>query len=447
MNGHTGESIEWDGLPGASAEEIISFEWDGTEEMEAIMSYTTGLGPRDTTTTTGAPAAAVLPLSRDEASALISLYRRLCASCVYPEVTDEEYELARTVGNNLTSRIDTFLADLPGGSSGYFIKTNRHSCKDSPIDHPTAADIETFRAELRARGLWHPKPAGTNPDSIDFGPAFEAFCSARLKATAVHCGRDAVSLLERSHRTHDDLDLQLDNAADGQKRWDLYLAFIPFEPEVAHTPLNEFRCFISRGVVRCVAQYSYMVACPIPPEHMPHAGHACAQLANQLLPTLPEGVCDVALDVRCIPVAAAQNGSCKFNVSLIEVNPLGPGCVWGVVDWNRDKDWLLGKSNLPALTLPCSRPDTTGNVTDYIWDSEGKVMVAFTSAHAAGCEMGGLAHMPPEFLIEVHEAWELKQIFEDHHAAEALARVTDAAAAESEAAESDSSRSRWCMVQ
>lgn len=209
----------------------------------------------------------------------------------------------------------------------------------------------------------------------------------------------------RSHRTHGDLRLQLDCEAT----WDCYLAFLPFVPDIADTPLNEFRCYVSRGIVRCIAQYSYLVQCPIPADDMPEAGQACAAFVRPLLPSLPGGVEDVAIDVRCVP-----RGAGGFKVSLIEVNPLGPGCVWGTLYWDHHCDWLLGRCP-PPFQIPSSTGDNEGNSTAYVLDSEREVVVAFTSSHARGFTMGGLSHMPAGFLMELHEAWGLGRLM-DHHA-------------------------------
>jgi len=373
-----------------------AFLWDGSDNKDEIITYTTGLGARDTATTAGDQPTLVLNLSKDDASAIMALYRRQCASVVVPEVSDLAYNAAQVATTRLVQRIDKI---LPESSQGFFLKTNRHSCKDSPVDHPTESDIARFRDELASRGSASELPLGTNLDDIDFGPAFEAFCSARLRSTAVHNGEEALSLLTRSRMTHEDLNLQLESDSP----WDLYLAFLPFMSHIADTPLHEFRCYVSRGSVRCVAQYSYFHQCPIPAKDMPAAGSACSLFVQSLMPSLPGGVQDVAVDVRCI----LEEG--QFNLSLIEVNPLGPGCVWGTLYWEHDREWLLGRSPVP-LDLPRSVEDAAGNTTQYVMDEANKVVVAFTSEHAKGFSMGGLAHMPAPFLLEMHDAWGLDRL-------------------------------------
>ena len=49
-----------------------SFEWTGSDDLSAIVAYSKALGARDTKTTSGAAAACVLPLSREEAGALVA---------------------------------------------------------------------------------------------------------------------------------------------------------------------------------------------------------------------------------------------------------------------------------------------------------------------------------------------------------------------------------------
>eukprot|EP00656_Telonema_subtile_P001944 TRINITY_DN10843_c0_g1_i1.p1 TRINITY_DN10843_c0_g1~~TRINITY_DN10843_c0_g1_i1.p1 ORF type:complete len:352 (-),score=58.52 TRINITY_DN10843_c0_g1_i1:55-1110(-) len=328
----------------------------------------------------------------------MALYRRRCANVLVPEVSEAEFTQAERTARDLVQRIDGLLRGL-GADCRWFVKTNRHSCKDSPIDHPSDADIEAFRQELHLRGIARAVPIDTSPDDLDFGPVFGAFCSARLRATAASTGDEVLSLLARSHRTHDDLELQLSHCDE----WDCYLAFLPFVDSIASTPLNEFRCYVSRGQLRCVAQYSYLVSCPIPAPKMADAGQACVDFVMRALPSLPAGVVDVAVDVRCIEAGEG------FEVSLIEVNPLGPGCVWGVVDWDKDQHWLMGRSPLPA---PKTCADSEGNVTQYVLSRDGAVLVGFTSEHARGFTMGGLSHMPAAYMAVLNELWELERLFE-----------------------------------
>ena len=199
-----------------------------------------------------------------------------------------------------------------------------------------------------------------------------------------------LDLLERSQRTHDDLNIQLEHS---ESTWDCYLAFLPFVPTIAEHPLHEFRCVVSKGVVRCVAQYSHNVKCPINESDMPRAGAACAAFVrDSVMPDLPHDVVDAAIDVSCTAKATPREEGrpiAEFDVSLIEVNPLGPGCIWGVLNWDRDRHWLLaqqgdGKATPPHFAdcplLGNSRQDNTGNVWQYM---------AASSTH------GGSSEAPP----------------------------------------------------
>ena len=94
-----------------------------------------------------------------------------------------------------------------------------------------------------------------------------------------------------------------------------------------------------------------------------------------------------------------------------------PAACGGVLDWERDRNWLLGNEALPPFGLPYTRRDNMGNETRIVAVDQGhEVMplVAFTSVHAAGFSMGGLAHMPAEYLVELHESWGLEQLLADH---------------------------------
>ena len=336
------------------------------------------------------------------------------------------------------------------------------------MDHPTDTDVARFRAEMRRRGLVSETPrfdTDTDPDAIDFGPAFAAFCTARLFSTAVRDGNECVDLLTRSARAHGDLSMQLNliqpvdgddavavavtdapktpppvvdadielsvgddatktHAAACTPAWDCYLAFIPFQPDVARTPLHEFRCYCSAQRLRCIAQYSYLHKCPLPREDMRSAALAISDAVSEQLKALPEGVVDAAIDVRCVPCVDGEGkrgsgegkaaSAAVYDVSLIEVNPLGPGCVWGTVDWDHDKEWLLGRSPPPPEGHTSDQMANTC-VTLHVPHGSGDgwpVVVRFTGSHASGVYMGGLAHMPPAYLAALFEDWALTPVFE-----------------------------------
>lgn len=323
------------------------FEWDGSESIRDIFSYSHSLGPRDTQ---ASERTRTIPLSATDVSILMDLYRDLNRSCLLepPQRTQEEMESFRRI---FIERVDTILMEKNDTSPNkWFLKTNRHSCKDSVLDQPTEKDLNIFREALRDS----PGPPLALPlDEIDFAPAFECMCKARLHATAVTTGADAVSLLSRSRRIYEDFELQLRDDIDLD---DFYLFFSPFDEQMANHPLHEFRCYLSGKQLKCIAQYAYHVKCPIDKTMMLDAAKCIAdQVMNVYLPTLPESVSDAAIDVQCVPCSSG-----RFLVRLIEVNPLGPGTVWGTVSWEQDSMWLLGKQPIPQSSV---RKDTQGEIS------------------------------------------------------------------------------------
>merc|ERR1712070_1073418 len=128
---------------------------------------------------------------------------------------------------------------------------------------------------------------------------------------------------------------------------------------------------------------------------------------SNVLPQLDACILDAAIDVRCI-----QDGvTCEFNVTTIELNPLGPGCVWGLVDWEHDSCWLLGREPPPGPNQTC---DSHGGETcSIIIEQEGRnSVVRFTKESPRGLCMGGLAHMPPDYMMVVHERMGIEELLE-----------------------------------
>ena len=290
------------------------------------------------------------------------------------------------------------------------MKTNRHSCKDSVLDHPSDKDLGTFRANMQALQC----PAvDIALDDVDFSAAFEAMCRARIQATAVTSGAEAVSLLSRSRRIYEDFELQLrpDIGID-----DFYLFFSPFDDAMAQNPMHEFRCYISGRQLRCIAQYSYLTACPIPEDRIQVAATSIAfDIVNYFIPQMADGVSDVAVDVQCVP---EDPDNVSFTVRRIEVNPLGPGTVWGTLDWQNDSTWLLGKVCPPESSV---RRDTQGEklvrelmnlVVSPASPGSGRETVACVVTYIAqkpclGVCNSALAHMPPDYMLVLWEEWRL----------------------------------------
>jgi hypothetical protein len=478
------------------------YKWDGHDNVSNIFMYSHSLGPRDTMQNT----VSVMQISKQDAEMLVQLYRLVNASVVIPEaITTASVDSIR---NQLISKIDAFMSTLPGDTK-WFVKTNRHSCKDSPLDHPLPSDLQLFTGVLSEFDM---PPLDVSLDDLDFGPCFEAMCRARLHATAVTNGTMVVSLLERSRRIHDDFTLQLEYCPDP---WDCYIAFSPFCDTMARYPLHEFRCYISRRKLRCISQYSYLVTCPIASALMPDAVRAMARcVEEEIIPTLDASIIDAAVDIQCVPANTSENGVIGHNlshfaVSVIEVNPLGPGTVWGHLHWESDKRWLLGDNfevnaeaeqegedgdssgvhSRGACILPRPRRvlDSAGNEKIVQWyrrtlsshcntttiplhalvsehryelvdcgvdygvclseyqinkeilqtlspniavgrdpssllmetssakhdevtsDGGNVVVVLFTSNHPRGMELGALAHIPSDYLLQVWEQWRIEE--------------------------------------
>jgi hypothetical protein len=374
------------------------FEWDGSDDSLAVFNYAVSLGPRDTH---GAqPLCKVLPLSMIDCNCMIELYRSCNSNVLLPECQMDNSQL-EAFRADLRGRIASLMNQCPGRD--WFVKTSRHSFKDATLVRPTQQELLLFKEQLSLMKL----PGETESlDDIDFGPGFEAMCRSRLLATIVRTGEDVLCLIDRSQRVHDDLVLQLRLQPSP---WDNYLCFMPFDHDMAIHPLHEFRCFISDRKLRCIAQYSYLLKCPIPACKLIQAAVMMGEESVRSMRKLPENILDAAIDIQCVPMSDES-----FQIRIIEINPLGPGCVWGTLNWDIDKDWLLGKEMLPTsrVVRDSNGGETTYQICTLInenseFEEQGSFIIAYTSAHPKGLSLGALSHMPPEYMLELWEAWKL----------------------------------------
>ena len=130
------------------------FEWDGTETAEAVWAYACQLGPRETARLRGDERFnRELELTRTEVLALVVAHQIRHPSIVINarEPTDVERALCDGVLESLGLRIDELLKAYQT-PAGWFVKTNRHSPKDAPLDEPDERDIQFFREELSRLG-------------------------------------------------------------------------------------------------------------------------------------------------------------------------------------------------------------------------------------------------------------------------------------------------------
>ncbi len=119
------------------------FEWNGNDKQSEIFKYSCKMGSKDNKYNKFE----ILQLSKEDAITIRNLYRRDLSNIIIPELNKSEKELLVNSEAELLYKIDNFLKTLDT-EDGFFMKTNRHSCKDSPIDHPTENDINLFKLEL-----------------------------------------------------------------------------------------------------------------------------------------------------------------------------------------------------------------------------------------------------------------------------------------------------------
>lgn len=393
------------------------FEWDGTESLVDVFSYSHSLGPRDVLAD---PAQRILPLSIDDVRGMIDIFRERMNSDILPKPVRDTVDL-RAIRISLEARIDALLLENSDTFKKWFLKTNRHSCKDAVLDHPTEEDLKCFEQDL----LKYPSPPLDQAlDDVDFSPAFVSMCRSRIKSTAVSSGYEAISLLSRSRRIYEDFELQLRLDANGD--CDFYLCFSPFNELMAEHPTHEFRCYVSGRKLRCIAQYSYLVQCPIPAEHMSDAAIAMADtIYNNVLPRLPESIIDAAIDLQCVLSPPLGDRKIDFDVIIIEVNPLGPGTVWGTLDWAYDSPWLLGKEELPQSCIrrnnlgeETTREQTKFQVRNKVLGDElnhvsyekisvNCVLSFISSKTCLGLTHSAIAHIPADYMLILWSIWQL----------------------------------------
>lgn len=414
--------------------------WDGSDDIKSVFEYSHSLGPKgsfqfqfqspssssqlESQLESQSQSTHILSLSMEEVQKIT-----LLQSSNWIWTGDENSQNNSEINDlelfkqHFILKINEFLSNISNSSNQkWFLKTNRHSCKDSPLDHPTENDLQIFKNELN---LFPTIPLNiSNIDEIDFGVAFLAMCRSRLESTAVRNGNDVLSLLIRSKRIYDDFILQLRICP---LPWDCYLAFTSYDDEMAKYPLHEFRCYISNRQIRCIMQYSYLITCPISSQQMPYAIKSILNYLNdQFIPSIPNEILDLVVDLQCIPLSTTseEEENNLYQIKFIETNPLGPGTVWGHLSWDVDRSWLLfnpedGK-NTSILPSQGHISDTQGGERVIEWypsiDNEKcHCVVLYTSHHPLGMVWGGIAHIPADYLLIVWEKWNLQRLQQENN--------------------------------
>ena len=120
-----------------------NFEWDGDENISEIFQYSHSLGPQGTE---DIKKHEILQLTYEETLSIRNLYIKTCPSVLVPDLTESQKTDLLVSEKALQIKFDDFLSKIKGKykEEYWFLKTNRHSCKDSPLDNPNQNDLQLF---------------------------------------------------------------------------------------------------------------------------------------------------------------------------------------------------------------------------------------------------------------------------------------------------------------
>src|SRR3989338_4559932 len=145
------------------------FEWDGTEDAREVWGYACSLGPIENARLQGEGDLVEVGMTEAEAAAVVLKHRWRRAR--EGPLGGEEEARVDALLEGLKQRIDLALPTNGGRSNGWFVKTKRHSPKDSPVDDPTEEELALFREEMKKRGIDKPLDHHSDPDAVESAPA------------------------------------------------------------------------------------------------------------------------------------------------------------------------------------------------------------------------------------------------------------------------------------
>lgn len=381
------------------------FNWNEEVEMKDLIKYANEVGSANFNFHNFY----ILELTIEDAVTIVNLHRREYSNIIIPELSMKEIESLNITEKILYDKINQFLSEKikkENNTNGFFMKTNRHSCKDSPIDYPNSSDIQNFIDQIKKTEI---PTMDKTIDNIDFSIAFNSMCMSRLKSIKVTNADDAMSLLKRSKRIFNGMKMSIEN-----KDLNIYLAFCNYNDDIVQYSSNEFRCVISKGQLRCIFQYSYMIKLNLFDDNDELINDMINEIRRKIekeIINFPDYLKDVLIDVQVVPISNS-NGSQSFNINLLEYNPLGPGGIWGDLYWDRDKDWLLGNKPIPDSVSYSDNLNRRISKIKILYDNNNEknvIYFIYTTKSTVGFDFEGLYCMNQEYMLELWKYWKMEE--------------------------------------
>lgn len=230
--------------------------------------------------------------------------------------------------HSLVSRIDEAITKNFPASEKVFIKLSTRSPKDSKTILRHAAAAFNARWELEGERQLETSSSVDNRRMVSLAEEV-------VKASAVTCGLEAVTILLDSERVAEDLRYAFLPSAEGQVKMPLSLVLREWHSGIR--PQYEFRGFVWNRQLTCMGQYWHSLYLPELEELREQIEIDCRALVEEIQDSLP--VPQAMLDLAWIGPG---------EVILVEVNPLMEGLgsfrgSTGLFDYYEDSQVLSGQ--------------------------------------------------------------------------------------------------------
>lgn len=301
---------------------------------------------------------AFVPVSRQEARAILRSYRRVVLKGHGEEEIEQqaaaeqgEEEHQRELGQveqrlqELAGRAQQAMDDMERscGSGGFFVRMSSRSPKDSALGCQRMKRLlaEQLRASSVALARGHGPQWHQNSEFI-------AFFRAQIQALRVCHAAEALDLLVQSERVFEDLKLAL---AQPVASWEQRLAIRAWSRRPSDIS-GEFRCFVRQRRLTAISQYFHFLCFA---ELLGRQADIVAAIdsffTRHVRHRLPFDDCimDVLLPFAVDPASGSLAVPALIDpdaIQLIEFNPFNRFTSPCLFSWTRDRRIIVGKAPL-----------------------------------------------------------------------------------------------------
>ena len=239
---------------------------------------------------------------------------------------------------DLRDCLAAFVAELPFGKNGLFVRLSTRSAKDAALTRPTI--VETLCSEyLSLRKIEENFPLATVDSTF-----LHALYRVSTQLLRVDSVADALQLLVESKRIQDDLKSYCStsmstSASTSDSLTPTEMNFIIRE-FAAFDPENEFRAFVYRGKLTAITQYNEYCYFPSLSARADELLQLMKSFVESIVPDLPPSLQSSVFDLVCL-----VDEHSSWTVKVVELNPLAEFASSGLFTW--ETDWKIIQGQVP----------------------------------------------------------------------------------------------------